>query len=124
MRLFKPSKYLEEEFNADLEAIVALYREKGYRNARIEGDSLFRTPEDELGIAVKVDEGVKFHFREITFTGNTKYSTGQLDSLLGFKRGDLYDVAELEKRLFMNPKGIDLSSLYSCLLYTSDAADE
>lgn len=112
-RIFKPSKYLEEEFNADLEAIVAYYREKGYRNARIGGDSLFRTPEGELGIGVKVDEGGQFHFREITFTGNTKYSTGQLDSLLGFKRGDLYDVAELEKRLFMNPKGIDLSSLYS-----------
>lgn len=112
-RIFKSSKFIEEEFNADLEGVTAYYREKGYRNARVSGDSLFRTPEGELGIAVKVDEGGKFHFREITFTGNTKYSTAQLDSLLGFKRGDLYDVAELEKRLFMNPKGIDLSALYS-----------
>jgi len=112
-RIFKPSKYLEEELNADIESVVAYYREKGYRNARVTADSLFRTPEGELGIAVKVDEGGQFHLREITFTGNTKYSTSQLDSLLGLKRGDLYDVAELEKRLFMNPKGIDLSALYS-----------
>ena len=112
-RIFKASKYLEEEFNADLEAIVAHYREKGYRNARVAQDSLFRTPEGDLGIAMSVEEGGKFHLREITFTGNTKYTTGQLDSLLGLKRGDLYDVAELEKRLFMNPKGIDLSTLYS-----------
>ena len=62
---------------------------------------------------MSVEEGGQFHLREITFTGNTKYTTGQLDSLLGLKRGDLYDVAELEKRLFMNPKGIDLSTLYS-----------
>ena len=54
-RIFKPSKYLEQEFNADLESIVAFYREKGYRNARIAGDSLFRTPEGELGIALEVD---------------------------------------------------------------------
>ena len=112
-RIFKASKYLEEEFNADLDAIVAHYREKGYRNARVQQDSLFRTPEGELGIAMSVEEGGKFHLREITFTGNTKYTSGQLDSLLGLKRGDLYDVAELEKRLFMNPKGIDLSTLYS-----------
>ncbi len=112
-RIFKASKYLEEEFSADLEAIVAHYREEGYRNARVNEDSLYRTPEGDLGIAMSVEEGGQFHLRQITFTGNIKYTTGQLDSLLGLKRGDLYDVAELEKRLFMNPKGIDLSTLYS-----------
>ena len=112
-RIFKASKYLEEEFNADIDGMVAYYREKGYRNARVGQDSLFRTPDGDLGIALSVEEGGQFHLREINFTGNTKYTTGQLDSLLGLKRGDLYDVAELEKRLFMNPKGIDLSTLYS-----------
>ena len=79
-RIFKASKYLEEEFTADLDGIVAYYREKGYRNARIGQDSLFRTPEGDLGIAMSVEEGGQFHLREITFTGNTKYTTGQLDS--------------------------------------------
>lgn len=112
-RIFKASKFLEDEYNADVDGLVALYREKGYRNARVNQDSLYRTPDGELGLAISVDEGGQFHLREINFTGNTKYTTGQLDSLLGLKRGDLYDIAELEKRLFMNPKGIDLSTLYS-----------
>ena len=77
-RIFKASKYLEEEFT-DLDGIVAYYREKGYRNARIGQDSLFRTRRD-LGIAMSLEEGGQFHLREITFTGNTKYTTGQLDS--------------------------------------------
>lgn len=112
-RIFKASKFLEAEFSADMDGLVALYREKGYRNARVVEDSLYRTPEGDLGVAMSVDEGGQFHLREIRFTGNTKFSSSQLDSLLGLKRGDLYDVAELEKRLFMNPKGIDLSTLYS-----------
>lgn len=112
-RIFKASKFLESEFSDDMEGLVALYREKGYRNARIAEDSLYRTAEGDLGVAMSVEEGGQFHLREITFTGNTKYSSNQLDSLLGLKRGDLYDIAELEKRLFMNPKGVDLSALYS-----------
>ena len=71
-RIFKASKYLEEEFTADLDGIVAYYREKGYRNARIGQDSLFRTPEGDLGIAMSLEEGGQFNLREITFTGNTK----------------------------------------------------
>ena len=112
-RIFKASKFLESEFSDDMEGLVALYRQKGYRNARVAEDSLYRTAEGDLGVAMSVEEGGQFHLREITFTGNTKYSSNQLDSLLGLKRGDLYDIAELEKRLFMNPKGVDLSALYS-----------
>lgn len=112
-RLFKPSKFLESEFLDDLDAIVQHYNTEGFRNARIVKDSLYRTAEGELGIAVRIDEGHRFYFREISFTGNTKYRTSQLDSILGIQRGDIYNVAELEQRLFMNPKGMDLSALYS-----------
>ncbi|MDG2425630.1 MAG: outer membrane protein assembly factor BamA [Flavobacteriales bacterium] len=113
LRIFKPSKYLASDFQDDLDAVIAYYNTEGFRNARIAGDSLYRTPEGELGIAVTVNEGHRFYFREISFTGNTKYRTTQLDSILGIKRGDIYNVAELEQRIFMNPKGMDLSALYS-----------
>jgi len=113
LRIFKPSKYLASDFQDDLDAVIAHYNTEGFRNARIAGDSLYRTPEGELGIAVTVNEGHRFYFREISFTGNTKYRTTQLDSILGIKRGDIYNVAELEQRIFMNPKGMDLSALYS-----------
>ena len=37
---------------------------------------------------------------------------GELDSLLGINKGDLYNLEYLEQRVFMDPKGLDLSSLY------------
>ena len=47
-RIFKASKFLESEFSDDMEGLVALYRQKGYRNARIAEDSLYRTAEGDL----------------------------------------------------------------------------
>ena len=41
-----------------------------------------------------------------------KYSSGLLDTILGIKKGDLYDQTSLETKLFMNPNGNDISSLY------------
>ncbi|MGF1566431.1 MAG: outer membrane protein assembly factor, partial [Flavobacteriales bacterium] len=54
----------------------------------------------------------RFYFRNITFNGNVKYRTSQLDSILKINAGDIYNRQELETRLYMNPKGLDITSLY------------
>jgi outer membrane protein insertion porin family len=111
-RFYKPSKYLADEFNSDKQSIVAMYNNEGYRNARILSDSLYRTEAGLVGLIVDFEEGTQFSFGNITFTGNTKYRTTQLDSILGINKGDVYSLAHLETRVFMDPKGMDLSSLY------------
>jgi outer membrane protein insertion porin family len=111
-RFYKPSKYLEGSFLADLDKVVAHYHSEGYRNARILSDSLSRTPEGQVRLDVLVEEGNPFYFGDITFTGNTKYRTTQLDSLLDIQRGEVFSMSRLETRVFMDPKGLDLSSLY------------
>ena len=111
-RFYKPSKYLADAFNSDKQAIVAMYNNEGYRNARILSDSLYRTEAGLVGLIVDFEEGTQFSFGNITFTGNTKYRTTQLDSILGINKGDVYSLAHLETRVFMDPKGMDLSSLY------------
>ena len=111
-RFYKPSKYLEGSFLADLDKVVAHYHSEGYRNARILSDSLSRTPEGQVRLDVVVEEGNPFYFGDITFTGNTKYRTTQLDSLLDIQRGEVFSMSRLETRVFMDPKGLDLSSLY------------
>jgi outer membrane protein insertion porin family len=65
-----------------------------------------------VGIAFKVLEGNQFHFGDISFSGNSKYRSTQLDSILGIREGDIYNLERLETRVFMDPKGMDLSSLY------------
>lgn len=111
-RFYKPSKYLADEFKSDQKAIIAMYNNEGYRNARIISDSLYRTKDGLVGLIVELDEGTPFRFGNITFTGNTMYRTTQLDSILGIHKGDVYSLAHLETRVFMDPKGMDLSSLY------------
>jgi outer membrane protein insertion porin family len=44
--------------------------------------------------------------------GNQKFSNEELDKLLGIKKGDIFDQSILDSRLFGNPNGTDISSLY------------
>ncbi|MEE2918830.1 MAG: POTRA domain-containing protein [Bacteroidota bacterium] len=111
-RFFKPSKYLESNFRNDLNSVVNHYHSKGYRNARIVSDSLSRNADGEVVLDVWMEEGSPFYFGDITFTGNTKYRTTQLDSLLDIQRGEVFSMGRLQERVFMDPKGLDLSSLY------------
>lgn len=111
-RFYKPSKYLEGSFQTDLNNVVNFYHGEGYRNARILRDSVSRNEEGEVLLDVFVEEGKPFYFGDLTFTGNTKYRTTQLDSLLDIQRGEVFSLSRLETRVFMDPKGLDLSSLY------------
>lgn len=111
-RIFKSSKFVEENLQAARTQLVALYNTKGYRNARILSDSLYRMDDGKLGIHFEVAEGAQFHFGQISFAGNTKYRSTQLDSIMGIQMGDIYNLERLETRVFMDPKGMDLSSLY------------
>ncbi len=111
-RFYKSSKYIAEDFETDQQAIISLYNNEGYRNARITNDSIYRTDEGLVVLTLDIEEGNQFRFGNISFTGNTKYRSTQLDSILGIRKGDVYSLSHLETRVFMDPKGMDLSSLY------------
>ena len=111
-RLFKSSKFVETNVDQARDEIIALYNKEGYRNARVLSDSIYRLPEGLVGVKFDISEGNQFHFGEISFTGNSKYRSTQLDSILGIKRGEIYNLERLETRVYMDPKGMDLSSLY------------
>ena len=111
-RIFKSSKFVEENVDLAKASISALYNGQGYRNARVLSDSIYRLPDGDVGIALNVLEGNQFHFGDISFSGNSKYRSTQLDSILGIREGDIYNLERLETRVFMDPKGMDLSSLY------------
>ena len=109
---FKRSKFVEFNYEDDKKQMIAFYNTKGYRDARILSDSIYRISDNRIGIRINVYEGPKYYFRNITWSGNTKYRSGQLDTLLGIKRGDVYDISRLESRLYMSQNGTDVSSLY------------
>ena len=52
-----------------------------------------------VDVYVKVDEGKKYYIRNITWVGNTVYSSDYLSRLLDMKKGDVYNQTYLNKRL-------------------------
>ncbi len=109
---FNSGKYLEENYDADKLGMLDKYLAKGYRDARIVSDSVVKVSDNRVKIYINIDEGAKYTFGNITWIGNTKYTSGRLDTLLAIKKGDLFNQELLDKRLNMNPDGIDISSLY------------
>jgi outer membrane protein insertion porin family len=111
-RVFKSSKFVEANVESAKASILALYNADGFRNARVMSDSIYRLENGNVGITFDINEGNQFYFGEVSFSGNSKYRSTQLDSILGIRRGDTYSLERLETRVFMDPKGLDLSSLY------------
>ncbi len=110
--IFNSGKYLEENYEKDKPAIITKYNAKGFRDAKIVKDTVYKISNDRVNIEIWVDEGHKYYFRNISWIGNTKYSAKELSNVLGIKKGDVFDQSLLEAKLFMNPNGGDVSSLY------------
>ena len=96
---FKPKKYTPERWETDKKNIISKYNEKGYRDAIILADSVWNVDEKHVNVYVKVEEGQKYYLRNITWVGNTIYTTEYLNRLLEMKKGDVYNQKLLNKRL-------------------------
>lgn len=111
-RIFKSSKFIEDDYKNDLENVINKYNELGFRDARIVKDSVYRVSNRLINIDLSIYEGNKYFFRNITFVGNTKHSSAQLSEILKIKKGDVYNQEALSRNLNFNPNGYDISSLY------------
>ena len=97
--IFKSKKYTPERWKEDKRNLIKKYNEYGFRDAVILEDSVWTVDDKHVNILVKVDEGVKYYLRNITWVGNTVYATDYLNALLGMKKGDVYNQTLLNKRL-------------------------
>jgi outer membrane protein insertion porin family len=115
IRVFKASKFIKTKYEEDLVKIIDNYKEKGYRDARVVSDSVWLDKKkNKLAIDIKVEEGKKYYFGNIKFLGNSVYSDQLLSTILGIKKGDIYNGVLLEKRVAdkTKPDGEDLTNLY------------
>ncbi len=110
--IFRGAKFQEEKYEEDKQKILSKYQAEGYRDARIVRDSVFRNVDNRFAIYVQVEEGKKYYFRDINFTGNSLYPDSILYKVLGIERGDVYNNETLTSRLQIDPNGQDISSLY------------
>lgn len=113
-KLFASSKFNEKKYIEDKEKVLEFYNGLGYRDAMIEADTQTYDLKGRLNISIKVDEGNRYYFGNMTWKGNTKYPDSLLNLLLGINRGDVYNLDILNKKLGkqLSPEGGDISSLY------------
>ena len=97
---FSSKKFNESEYENDKRSMISTFNEAGYRDARIVKDTMYYIEPGRLQIDFEIDEGKKYYFRDITWTGNSVYSSDALNQILMINKGDVYDVVTLQKRLF------------------------
>ena len=113
-RFWKKSKYIQEDYDTDLDLLADKYAENGYRDARVLSDTIFNVDDNNIDIKIKVEEGNKYYFGDIDFVGNSVYSDRQLQSLLRIKKGATYNGVLLRERIAddSKPDAQDVTSLY------------
>jgi len=110
--IFSSSKFIEQDFKEDLQSLIAMYRENGFRDAQIINHSVSVNEKNEIILTIDVSEGEKYFFGDIKWIGNSKYNSDKLNELLSIKSNDIFDQTLLEERLYMSRNGNDISSLY------------
>lgn len=111
-RVWARSKFIPKDFETAKNALIAAYNDEGYRDAIIEMDTVYNHDAKTVDVKLKLFEGNKYYFRNLTWVGNYKYNAVVLRDVLGIKKGDVYSTSKLDKRLSGNPDGGDVSSLY------------
>ena len=111
---FSSKKFQDKDYENDKRALLTAFNEAGYRDARIVKDTMYYIEPNRLQIDFQIDEGKRYYFRDITWTGNSIYSSENLNEVLKIGKGDVYDMVTMQKRLFGGGKQseYDVTKLY------------
>ena len=112
-KLFSSAKFNPTKYEEDKTKVLQYYNSLGYRDAQIIADTQL-TKDNKLYVDIKVTEGRKYYFGNITWKGNAKFSDSLLNMVLGIHKGDVYNLEILNKRLGkeMSQEGGDISGYY------------
>ncbi len=108
------AKFDEKKFTDDKENILEYYNTLGFRDAVIEKDTVYHAKNGGLNIDIKVNEGHRYYFGNINWRGNTKFPDSVLTAILAIRKGDIYNLETLNKKIgkSSSPDGGDISGLY------------
>ncbi|WP_184542539.1 outer membrane protein assembly factor BamA [Mucilaginibacter sp. FT3.2] len=111
--VFGSKKFKQDKYDEDKVNLIEKMQAKGYRDAELISDSVYRFDDNTVNVKVKVYEGPKYYFGKVKWSGNAKYPTELLSRILHIKKGDVFSEDELNKRLSgPTPSNDDVSSLY------------
>ncbi|MDR3273387.1 MAG: outer membrane protein assembly factor BamA [Flavobacteriaceae bacterium] len=113
-RFWKKSKYVPVKYQEDLNKVVETYQSYGFRDAKVVSEEVKRTNEHNYDIDVNVSEGKRYYLGDITFTGNSAFTTEQLSRVIGYRKGEPYDAVGINSKITggSDGKNDDISSAY------------
>jgi len=113
-KLFSSSKFSQSKYDEDRDKVLDYYNSQGYRDAVVADTASSQNAKGNLDLFIKMNEGGKYYFGNITWKGNTKYPDSLLTQFLGIRKGDIYNADLFNKRLGkeLSAEGGDISSLY------------
>ncbi len=113
-KLFSGSKFNAKKYIDDKQKVLDYYNSLGYRDVTIVADTQYYNKKGQMDIDIKVNEGHKYYFGNISWKGNTKYPDSILNVVMGIKKGDIYNLDILNKKLgiHLSAEGGDINGLY------------
>ncbi len=107
--VLKRSKFIEKNYETDKKSIIDKYKKLGYRDAQITSDTIYDIDSSLMRIEMNITEGKKYYFGNISWLGNSVYTTDVLNKILAINKGDIYDESLLQEKIY----GLEgISSLY------------
>ncbi|UCE94081.1 MAG: outer membrane protein assembly factor BamA [Flavobacteriaceae bacterium] len=113
-RIFSPSKFVEDLYEEDLDMVVELFQEKGFRDALIIKDSISWNEDNTINLDIFLTQGERYKFGTISFLGNTVFTDQQLQSILRIDKGVTYNGKALNERVYGDgtPESQDITNTY------------
>ncbi|ANH82659.1 hypothetical protein A8C56_18260 [Niabella ginsenosidivorans] len=113
-KFFSSSKFNPKKYEEDKEKVLKYFNAKGYRDAQILADTQV-IQDNKMYVDIKVTEGHKYYFGNITWKGNKEFSDTILNGILRINKGDTYDASILNKRLGIEPSQdqYDITTAYN-----------
>lgn len=117
--IFTKGAFQASQLEADKVAILEYYNNRGYIDAAILDVVKTETYNEEnnsneLVIEFVIQEGPQYTFKDITFTGNTIFSTEELRGLVKLNSGDVFNMSKYQAGL------VAVTDLYFESGYTSN----
>ena len=96
---FRSKKYVPEKFEEDKASTIEKLNGWGFRDALLVADSVVNIDEKHVDIYLHYYQGKKYYLRNVSWVGNTVYTSDLMERILKMQKGDVYDMNLLNKRL-------------------------
>ena len=103
----------KDKLETDKEKIIEFYQNKGHRDFTIIADSvLYDGNSKYLDVALFVDEGPKYKYRNFSWEGHSLYSENILSRALGLSKGGNYSEEDFTRAVYDRMQGLYMDKGY------------